>query len=131
MSRHMQTDSDPSKQDEVNSTGPTLEKTDRMYRRTKKKRRPGLGKRWWRTRPDPFSKVWSKVEQKLGISPCADAKPHFMELQQQYPGKFPDGQLRTFQRRVKDWRVEQANDRIEGETTAKTLSSIPGNGDSG
>jgi hypothetical protein len=54
-----------------------------------------------------------------------------MDLQQQYPGKFPDGQLRTFQRRVKDWRVEQANDRIEGETTTKTLSSIPGNGDSG
>jgi hypothetical protein len=67
----------------------------------------------------------------LGISPSADAKALFMDLQQQYPGKFPDGQLRTFQRRVKDWRVEQANDRIEGETTAKTLSSIPGNGDSG
>ena len=86
------------------------------------------GKRWWRTRPDPFSKVWAEVEQKLGISPCADAKALCMELQQQYPGKFPDGQLRTF---VKDWRVEQANGRIEGETTAKILSSIPGNGDSG
>jgi hypothetical protein len=36
--------------------------------------------------------------------------------------------LRPF---VKDWRVEQANGRIEGETTAKILSSIPGNGDSG
>ena len=131
MSRHMQTDPDPSKQDEVNSNSPTLEKTDRMYRRTKKKRQPGAGKRWWRTRPDPFSKVWAEVEQELGISPSADAKALFMDLQQQYPGKFPDGQLRTFQRRVKDWRVEQANDRIEGETTAKTLSSIPGNGDSG
>jgi len=128
MTRHMQTDPDPSKQDEVNSNSPTLEKTDRMYRRTKKKRQPGAGKRWWRTRPDPFSKVWVEVEQKLGISPCADAKALFMELQQQYPGKFPDGQLRTF---VKDWRVEQANGRIEGETTAKILSSFPGNGDSG
>ena len=63
MSRHMQTDPDPSKQDEVNSNSPTLEKTDRMYRRTKKKRQPGAGKRWWRTRPDPFSKVWTEVEQ--------------------------------------------------------------------
>jgi hypothetical protein len=89
------------------------------------------GRGWWRTRPDPFSKVWAEVEQELGISPSADAKALFMDLQQQYPGKFPDGQLRTFQRRVKVWRVEQANDRIEGETTAKTLSSIPGNGDSG
>ena len=49
-----------------------------------------------------------------------------MELQQQYPGKFPDGQLRTF---VKDWRVEQGNGRLEGEISAKILSSIPGNGD--
>ncbi len=52
----------------------------------------------------------------------------FMELQQQYPGKFPDGQLRMF---VKDGHVEQADCRIEGETTIKILSSIPDNGDSG
>lgn len=128
MSRPTQTYAGPSKQAEAHSTGPILEKTDRMYRRTQKKRQPGPGKRWWRTRPDPFSEVWAEVEQKLGISPYAGAKALFMELQQQYPGKFPIGQLRTFQRRVKDWRVEQATGRIEGEITANVLSTIPGNG---
>ena len=128
MSRPTQTYAGPSKQAEAHSTGPILEKTDRMYRRTQKKRQPGLGKRWWRTRPDPFSEVWAEVEQKLGISPYAGAKALFMELQQQYPGKFPIGQLRTFQRRIKDWRVEQATGRIEGEITANVLSTIPGNG---
>ena len=45
--------------------------------------------------------------------------------------KFPNGQLRTFQRRVKDWRVEQATGRIGGEITAIVLSTIPSNGDFG
>jgi len=65
----------------------------------------------WRTRPDPFSEVWVEVEQKLGISPYAGAKALFMELQQQYPGKFPIGQLRTFQRRVKLWRLQYGPDK--------------------
>jgi hypothetical protein len=25
-------------------------------------------------------------------------------LQEQFPGRFPDGQLRTLQRRIRDWR---------------------------
>ena len=37
-------------------------------------------------------------------SPTASGKELFARLQAEHPGVFPDGQLRTFQRRVKEWR---------------------------
>ena len=80
----------------------------RFYRRTKRKithSRP----RYWRTRTDPFADVWQEVEQHLHLSPQTSAKSLFLALQQQYPDKFTDGQLRTLQRRVKSWRLEQAD----------------------
>lgn len=40
--------------------------------------------------------------------------------QKQYPGKFPDNQLRTFQRRVKTWRVMMSSRKIELEQARKT-----------
>ena len=104
-----------------------LETADRMYRRTKKKRRDGDGRRWWRTRADPFEAVWSEVEQKLADKPYMNAKMIFTELQQAYPDKYQDGQLRTLQRRVKDWRNEQMDDKINTENPY----SIPSNGKSG
>jgi hypothetical protein len=35
-------------------------------------------------------------------------KELFARLQAAHPGVFPDGQLRTFQRRVKEWRQAAA-----------------------
>ncbi len=58
----------------------------------------------WRTRPDPFEGVWEEVCQWLSANPERTAKSLFQELQQRYPGRFPDVQLRTLQRRVKAWR---------------------------
>ena len=98
-----------------------------MYRRTKKKRKDGDGRRWWRTRADPFEDVWLEVEQKLADRPFLIAKTILYELQQAYPGKFQDGQLRTLQRRVKHWRSEQMDDQM----TAENPYSIPDNGKSG
>ena len=106
---------------------PTLETAERMYRRTKKKRKDGDGRRWWRTRADPFEDVWLEVEQKLADRPFLIAKTILYELQQAYPGKFQDGQLRTLQRRVKHWRSEQMDDQM----TAENPYSIPDNGKSG
>ena len=40
----------------------------------------------------------------LEEQPERTAKSIFESLQQQYPGKFKDGQLRTLQRHVKVWR---------------------------
>jgi hypothetical protein len=83
-----------------------------MYRRTKKERKDSGGKRWWRTRVDPFKAVWSEIEQKLARRPHLNAKMIFNELQQAHPGQFQDGQLRTLQRRVKEWRSEKMDEKM-------------------
>jgi hypothetical protein len=61
----------------------------------------------WRTREDPFEDVWDDVEEKLQIFHKLEAKTIFWYLQQQFPGKYQDGQLRTLQRRVKIWRATE------------------------
>jgi len=49
------------------------------------------------------------VRQQLERTLQIQAKALFKSVQQKYPWKFTDGQLRTFQRRVKAWRLEQAS----------------------
>lgn len=77
----------------------------RRYRRSKRQRRPYQGSRWWRTRTDPFAEVWPEAEQQLAQTPDLSAKALFARLQRQYPDRFDDNQLRTFQRRVRAWRM--------------------------
>jgi hypothetical protein len=78
----------------------THEQSRRKYHRTLKASQP----RWWRTRSDPFEDVWHEVEGWLQGAPERTAKAIFEELQQRYPGRFSDGQVRTLQRRVSNWR---------------------------
>ena len=81
--------------------------------RTTASRYIGLGKlpselrnpRSWRTRVDPFADVWSEIEQQLDIAPELEAKLLFENLQGKHPDRFHDGQVRTFQRRVRQWRA--------------------------
>jgi hypothetical protein len=80
--------------------------TARQYHRSHRKRRWKPVKRWWRTRKDPFEEVWLEVEQMVKQTPHASAKALFDELRQKHPDAFTDGQLRTFQRRIKAWRME-------------------------
>jgi len=61
----------------------------------------------WRTRLDPFSGEWERIEQMLDINPGLEAKTIFEDLQRRQPGKYLDGQLRTLQRRVKVWRATE------------------------
>ncbi len=114
-------------EEEPRVTQSEVEPTERMYRRTKKKRKDGDGKRWWRTRADPFEDVWSEIEQTLAKKPYLNAKLIFNDLRQTHPDKFRDGQLRTLQRRVKQWRTDHFDDKINAENPF----SIPGNRDSG
>jgi hypothetical protein len=48
-----------------------------------------------RTRPDPFEEHWPEIEARLQATPELKAKTLFELLQQQYPGRYEDGQLRT------------------------------------
>jgi hypothetical protein len=68
-------------------------------------RKPFTGPRPWRTRVDPFEHVWPLVEQWLNQQPDAKAKSIFQRLQATMPRPFQPGQLRTMQRRVKEWRT--------------------------
>ncbi len=73
-------------------------------KRTYHRKQPQLP-RWWRTRVDPFVDVWTEIEQWLEAQPERTAKSIFVELQHRYPGRFPDVQLRTLQRRIARWRA--------------------------
>jgi hypothetical protein len=59
----------------------------------------------WRTRGDPFAEVWEEVHQELAVNPGLQAKVLFQALQHKHPGRFQDGQLRSFQRGIKTWRA--------------------------
>jgi Mu transposase, C-terminal domain len=61
--------------------------------------------REYRTRSDPFEDNWLEAEKMLGKVPELEAKTLFEWLCEQHPGKYQEGQLRTFQRRVSNWRV--------------------------
>ena len=60
--------------------------------------------RHWCTRKDPFEGVWRDVLLWLRKDPDTNAKGLLAKLCETYPGRFGDAQLRTLQRRVKDWR---------------------------
>jgi hypothetical protein len=62
----------------------------------------------WRTRKDPFETVWPLVRTWLEAEPDRVGRELFERLQREQTGVFHDGQLRTFQRRVKEWRQAAA-----------------------
>jgi hypothetical protein len=81
-------------------------KTAGKYRRLQRLPSEVRMEHTWRTRKDPFDEAWGWVEEQLTLNPALEAKTLFLALQRQQPGRFPDGQLRTLQRRVKRWRAQ-------------------------
>jgi hypothetical protein len=67
-------------------------------------RNASSARRTWRTRKDPFDEVWPEILVWLQDDPDSTAKSLMGRLHQVYPGRFPDGQLRTLQRRIREWR---------------------------
>ena len=84
------------------------EKTARKYRDLERlpSEIQAQNRRTWRTRDDPFAENWPEIRMFLDNNPGLEAKTLFEYLQRQYPGRFPDGQLRTLQRKVKNWRAQ-------------------------
>ena len=64
--------------------------------------------RWWRSREDPFKDVWTEILLWLQSNPDCTAKSLFQRLKEKHPAQFTDGQLRTLQRRIKEWRHTMA-----------------------
>jgi hypothetical protein len=87
-----------------------------MSERTARKWKSGLlpsqakQPRQWRTRSDPFCEVWE-----TDVVPLLQQDEHGIlqatflleRLQEQHPGRFHAGHLRTLQRRLSDWRALQ------------------------
>jgi hypothetical protein len=81
------------------------EKTARKYRNSGQLPTQMKPEHHWRTRKDPFEGVWEEVQAWLEVNAGLEAKTLFEDLQRRFPGRYPDGQLRTLQRRVKAWRA--------------------------
>jgi hypothetical protein len=61
-----------------------------------------------RRRPDPFAAVTIMLREWFEAEPWRTSRELFERLQAEHPGVYPDGQLRTCQRRLKEWRREAA-----------------------
>lgn len=59
----------------------------------------------WRTRTDSFAQEWDQIKDLLENNPGLEAKTIFEHLQRSFEGKYQDGQLRSLQRRIKQWRA--------------------------
>jgi hypothetical protein len=67
----------------------------------------GNQKRYWRTHPDFFAEVWeNEIVPLLMKNPKLKAITLFKYLQKKYPGQYSDSKLRTFQRRVSEWKAQ-------------------------
>ncbi len=67
-----------------------------------------------RRRPDPLARVTELLREWFEAEPWRTSRELFERLQEAHPGLFPDGQLRTLQRRVKTWRHALAHKMVFG-----------------
>jgi len=82
-------------------------KTARKYKKLGRMPSEEKQDRPWRTREDPFSADWPDIHGRLKDAPELEALALFEHLLEEKPGVYSDGQLRTFQRRVKEWRATE------------------------
>jgi transposase InsO family protein len=68
-------------------------------------------KHTWRTREDPLGEIWPQAEAMLAEAPDLEAKTLFEYLWERSPWAAQEKHLRTFQRRVKLWRLRNGPDR--------------------
>lgn len=67
-----------------------------------------------RRRPDPIKDVTATLKSWHEADPGATGRQLLERLQATYPGRHPDGVLRTVQRRLKIWRAGQARALVFG-----------------
>ncbi len=75
----------------------------------------------WRRRPDPFVAVTIMLREWFEAEPWRTSRELFERLQAEHPGVYPDGQLRTCQRRLKEWRREAALRLVFGTATVDAI----------
>jgi transposase len=65
----------------------------------------------WRTREDPLEEIWPQARAMLEEAPDLEAKALFEYLWERSPWAVQEKHLRTFQRRVKLWRLQYGPDK--------------------
>jgi hypothetical protein len=76
--------------------------------------RPKEKVRRLRRRPDPFAAVTAQLQVWFEAEPWRTSRELLERLQAEQPGSYPDGQIRTLQRRVKEWRRTAAHRMVFG-----------------
>ena len=88
-----------------------------------------------RRRPDPFAAVTTTLREWFEAEPWHTSRELLERLQAEHPGVYPNGRLRTLQRRLKEWRREAAHRMVFGTITAEppgeSERSLLGNGAKG
>ena len=91
----------------VQLTAPNkIPSSTRFYRQTTKPRKP-MGLRTWRTRKDPLDGVWEQMKLQLEFEPQRTAKSLLEIFIKENPNQLTMKMLRTLQRRVSHWRMQQ------------------------
>jgi hypothetical protein len=67
-----------------------------------------------RRRPDPLATVTEEMRAWFDADPALSGRQLLSRLQQIYPGRYPDGLVRTVQRRLKIWRSKMARALVFG-----------------
>jgi hypothetical protein len=67
-----------------------------------------------RRRPDPLRAVSPELEEWFADEPWRTSRQFLERLQARYPGRYPDGLIRTVQRRMKIWRGARAHELVFG-----------------
>ena len=76
-----------------------------------------------RTREDPFEGVWGDVLVWFQAQPDVTGKGLMARLQSECPDRFTEAQLRTMQRRVKEWRGIMAKKLVYAGTDEASAAS--------
>jgi hypothetical protein len=65
----------------------------------------------WRTHPDKLLPIWDDALSFLESEPDLEASSLFEHLLDMHPDKLQETQLRSFQRKVKEWRIKYGADK--------------------
>ncbi len=117
---------DPSSEAQVEAKPLPLPK--RRHKKYEKSRRPHD----WRRRPDPFEGFWEQITTWLIANPERTGVSLFQQLQDLYPGRFRDTQVRTLQRGLQKLRArllitfddQGTQQPVDGQPSAPVLRAL-------
>ena len=75
-----------------------------------------------RRRPDPLVEVTERLRAWFDAEPWRTARELLEKLQADQPGGYPEGLLRTLQRRLKIWRAERAHEMVFGTSRQESFA---------